>query len=375
MTLDGESDRIGSCIGCGHCTFVCPASHFERNFSPRGTAESFMLHGMDRLDLWSCLTCGACRTVCPEGVDFPNFMRSVREEKRATSIPVRSHAGILDSIRSLEASGKGTGRSKGWLTPDLEIDQSSDVALFVGCIPMLDIVFKDLKVDLEESLRSAVFILNRMGIKPRLLDGERCCGHDAYWLGETEKFERLARMNIETIKRSGTKLIVTVCPECENTLGQIYPKKFGASGYEVKHITEIAAKGIEDGTLRTKNEGRKLTYQDPCRLGRHSGVYDGPRTVIESIGKLEEMTKNRELASCCGSSCFAQCDSIVKKWQVARLEDARNTGAEELITACPKCMVHLSCAQKDFGTYKDRPKIPLEDVSVALAKSIRHISD
>jgi heterodisulfide reductase subunit D len=359
VRLDEKSFNIGSCIGCGHCTFACPASHFERNFSPRGTAESFILHGIDDLDLWSCLTCKACMTVCPEGVEFPNFMQTVREERRSTSIPVRSHAGIIDSIRSLDASGKGTGRKNGWVTDDLQIDQSSDVALFVGCLPMLDVVFKDLKVDLIGMLRSALYILNEMGIRPRLLDGERCCGHDAYWLGEMDTFERLARMNMDTIERSGGKLIATVCPECGNTLGRIYPERFGNVSYEVMHITELAAKGIEDGRLHVTPDAKIYTYQDPCRLGRHSGVYDEPREVIESIGKLKEMPKNRELASCCGSSCFAQCDRIVKEWQFARLEEARSTGADALMTACPKCMIHLSCAQKDFGTYKDRPRIPL----------------
>ncbi|MCE5295608.1 MAG: (Fe-S)-binding protein [Euryarchaeota archaeon] len=371
MKLDRESFNIGSCIGCGHCTFACPASHFERNFSPRGTAENFVLHGMERLDLWSCLTCGACRTVCPEGVEFPSFMRAVREERRATSIPVRSHAGIIDSIRSLDASGKGIGRSNEWVTEDMHLEGSSDVALFVGCLPMLDVVFKDLKVDLVGILRSAVYILNEMGIRPRLLDGERCCGHDAYWLGEMDTFDRLARMNLDAIGRSKVKTIITVCPECSNTLGQIYPERFGDGGYKVMHIAEVAAKGIEDGTLEAERDEAVYTYQDPCRLGRHSGVYDEPREIVSALGKLKEMPRNREMAACCGSTCFAQCDHIVKKWQVARLEEARGTGADALMTACPKCMIHLSCAQKDFGTYKDRPKIPLKDVSVALAENIR----
>jgi Fe-S oxidoreductase len=101
-----------------------------------------------------------------------------------------------------------------------------------------------------------------------------------------------------------------------------------------------------------------------------SKVYDEPRSVISSVGTLVEMPRSREMAACCGSTCFMQCDMVVKKWQVDRLEEARNTGADVLATACPKCRIHLGCAQKDFGTHKSRPKIPIKDVTLILAEDL-----
>lgn len=362
--------NVNSCVGCGHCTFSCPASHYERKFSPRGIAESYNLHGPAHLDLWSCVTCGACKEVCPEGVDFPQFMQQLRQERRMEDIPVRTHAGTLEALRSLQMTGKGRGISNDWTTDDLEFDDGSKIALFVGCIPLLDVVFSDLKIDLKSTLRATVRILNRMGIKPRLLRGERCCGHDSYWLGEQRAFEELAKRNIEVFRTSGIEDIVTVCPECAHSIGVLYPEHFGAQDWRVRHISELMEEGIEQGRIVTIKDRKKVTYQDPCRLGRLSGHYEAPRRAIASAAELVEMPRNREMAACCGSTCFVQCDENVKRWQTHRLAEARETGAEELITACPKCMVHLSCAQKDFGTHKDRPKIKLRDLSVLLDESM-----
>jgi heterodisulfide reductase subunit D len=195
--------RAYDCIACGHCTYSCPAAHGERRFSPRRFMEEFSQNGgAEGLDIWSCMGCAACTTICPHGVDFHHFMREVRQERKALDPPMRTHAGLVSAIRELDVEGKGTGHHHVWTTPDLELDQGSDVALFVGCVPILDVVFRDFQPGLPDLPRSAVRLLNAMGIKPRLLRDERCCGHDAYWLGDTETFERLAKMNICSMRES-----------------------------------------------------------------------------------------------------------------------------------------------------------------------------
>jgi heterodisulfide reductase subunit D len=361
---------ISSCVGCGHCTYICPAAHYERNFTPRGTSESFLLHGAGKIDLWSCLTCHACVDVCPEGVDFPRFMREEREHRGREVIPVRTHAGILEAMRTLQASGKGGPREADWLQPGLETDPKSPVALFVGCLPLLAIIFQDVAPDLLRIPNATIFLLNQMGIRPRLLPMERCCGHDAYWLGEQETFKRLATWNTQMFRDEGVTDVITVCPECSHTLGRIYPEVLGAKGPKVRHISEVLAQGLRSGQLKLDPSKVKMTYQDPCRLGRMSDIYDEPRSILKAAGELIEMPRHGAMAACCGSTCFMQCDPIVKKWQVDRLDEAKRTGAEKLATACPKCMIHLGCAQKDFGTHKDRPKIPLMDLTVIIAENM-----
>jgi heterodisulfide reductase subunit D len=366
--LSGGSIR--SCVACGHCTYICPAAHYERNFTPRGTAEKYILHGRQGIDLWSCLTCHACVDVCPEGVDFPRFMREAREEREVLEIPVRTHAGVIEATRKLQATGKGGPREADWLQEGLETDPSSKTALFVGCIPLLDVTFADVAPGLTRTLNATIFLLNKMGIRPRLLPLERCCGHDAYWLGEKETFRLLAEWNAEMFRKEGIEEIITVCPECSHTLREVYPSVLGRSGPKVRHISQVISDGILDGRLRPAKEDLKITFQDPCRLGRMSKEYDAPRTIISAVGTLADMPRSREMAACCGSTCFMQCDMVVKKWQVDRLEEARNTKAEVLATACPKCRIHLGCAQKDFGSHKSRPKIPIKDVTIILAEHL-----
>ena len=365
MTRSGD---VRSCVACGHCTYVCPASHYERNFTARGAAESFLLHGRDGMDLWSCLTCHACVEVCPEGVDFPGFMQGMRASRGSNDIPVRTHAGILESMRNLQATEKGGPRRADWLEAGLKTDQGSRTALFVGCLPLLSIVFKDVAPDLVDIPNASIFLLNEMGIAPKLLPLERCCGHDAYWLGEMGTFERLAKANAKMLKEEGVEEVITVCPECSHTLGTLYPKVLGEEGPRVRHVSQVLAEGLRDGRIKVEQKGQKITYQDPCRLGRMSSVYDEPRAIVQACGELVEMPRNRQLAACCGSTCFMQCDQMVKRWQVDRLTEARSIGADILATACPKCRIHLGCAQKDFGTHKGRPKIPLVDETVLLAK-------
>jgi heterodisulfide reductase subunit D len=181
-------------------------------------------------------------------------------------------------------------------------------------------------------------------------------------------FERLARANARMFQDEGVEEVITLCPECSHTLGMIYPKVLGEKGPRIRHISQVLAEGLADGRIETGGRGQKITYQDPCRLGRMSSVYDEPRTVVQACGELVEMPRNRHMAACCGSTCFMQCDQVVKRWQVDRLTEARSTGADVLATACPKCFIHLGCAQKDFGTHKGRPKIPLVDETVLLAR-------
>ena len=364
--------RAYDCISCGHCTYSCPAAHGARRFSPRKFMEEFADRGgSEGLDLWSCMGCAACTTICPQGVDFHRFMREVRVERNGIDVPIRTHAGIVSAIRDLDAAGKGHGHRHSWTAPDLQFDERSEVAIFIGCVPVLDVVFRDFQPDLPDMPRSAVRLLNAIGIKPRLIHEERCCGHDAYWLGEMETFDRLAQQNLCAIRESGVRTVVTYCPECHHTIGQVYQERFGDLGFEVVHLSQLLEAALREGRLELSSSKERLTYQDPCRLGRGSGIYAEPRALIDGMGELVEMGRSGASSACCGSTCFAQCDRITKSWQLTRLEEARSTGAERLVTACPKCLIHLSCAQKEMGTYVGRPRIEMVDLFSLAASRLK----
>ncbi|GAH21255.1 unnamed protein product, partial [marine sediment metagenome] len=148
--------------------------------------------------------------------------------------------------------------------------------------------------------------------------------------------------------------------ECYRTFKLDYPN-YVKLDCEVMHISELLAQRLETEGLRFNEVKKKVTYQDPCRLGRHLGIYDAPRKVLQAIPGIElvEMEHNREESICCGTSCFTNCDSYSKQIRVERLLEAKATGAETLITSCPKCQTHFRCAMVNKGEEKG-PDIEIE---------------
>ena len=199
-----------------------------------------------------------------------------------------------------------------------------------------------------EASRGAIRLLNAAGVTPTLLPNERCCGHDLLWNGDVEGFRMLAGKNLKMLEEAGAKRVIVACPEGYVTLKNDYPAHFGELPFELLHLTEFLADALADGELKFESPSETLTvtYQDPCRLGRHAGVYDAPRRVLESLPgvTLEEMPRSRERGVCCGVGGFQNCTSFTKLIQTERLREAASTGAEALVTACPKCEIHLSCA-------------------------------
>ncbi|HEU65988.1 MAG TPA: (Fe-S)-binding protein, partial [Chloroflexi bacterium] len=142
---------------------------------------------------------------------------------------------------------------------------------------------------------------------------------------------------------------------------------------EVQHISELLAEKIGQNGLKFKKINKKVTYQDPCRLGRHLGVYDAPRKVIESIPGIElvEMKHSGRDSICCGTSAFTNCDSYSNMIRAERLSEAVETGAELLITTCPKCQTHFRCAMVDKGEeQRPTPKIEVMDLANLVANAI-----
>ena len=363
--------NASKCVECGKCSFACPAAHRDNRFSPRRVMEDFISgKELDHGEIWSCMTCGACSDICPSGVRFHEFIRDLRADSNARFPPIQSHNGILREIRRTEAAGRTRGHRPDWVTPDLELDRDSDTLLFVGCTPLFDQLFKGFARDMLEIARSAVRLLNAMGIRPRIMEDELCCGHDAHWLGEDETFDRLARTNTEKLKGTGARRVVTICPECHNTLADVYPKTVAGFDMEVVNLAEMVGRAVIDGGLELSPGEGVFTYHDPCKLVRFSKVIEEPRAIVQACGGLKEMERSGTASSCCGNPCWANCDDDTKKWQVERLKEARRTGAGTLVTACPKCYVHLSCAQKDQGNHRERERIPIMDLHVLAASRI-----
>lgn len=339
------------CLDCGVCTGSCPVSRVQPSFSPRLIVERALLNLNEELlqdrELWSCLTCSRCYERCPTNINFPEFMRVLREEatKRGTS-PVLSHHGMMQSVMELQTQGVRQHRTE-WAREAGRIAETGDTFYFVGCMPYFNVIFNDLGVDSLSIGQNVVKILNAAGIEPVVSDEEVCCGHDMLWNGKPEVFKKLAAQNVEVIRRSGAKRVVFHCPEGYYTFKHHYPEYLGDLGFEVVHFYDFIEQMLTEGSLQlSSNGGGAYTYHDPCRLGRMAKIYEAPRQILQRLmgGHLVEMERNKENAVCCGTSGWANCSGGSKQIQVERLHEAMDTGASTLVTACPKCQIHLSCA-------------------------------
>lgn len=339
------------CIECGICTGSCPVSRYNPAYSPRLTVERALLFEEDESlhdhEIWNCLTCGTCNLRCPSTVDFTGFMRQLREGARQVGeTGMCTHAETLSAIIELQMSDRSRKPAK-WVGRGVRTRSRGKTYYFGGCLPFLDAVFHDIGFDGRRIGNSVVKLLNRIGVTPAVSDGEVCCGHDAYWTGQTDLARRLAEHNLDAIRKTGAERVIFSCPECYQMFKTVYPEIVGTLGFEPVFILDMIREQMD--RLKPAPLKIKVTYHDPCRLAKADDIVDGPRRLLGSIPDLElvEMGRNGKDALCCGSSNWVNCSRINKLIQVERLDEAISTGAEVLVTACPKCNIHLRCALRD----------------------------
>jgi len=374
-----DKTNIRLCLECGKCSSNCPITRLNPDFSPRMTVKR-VLTGTEEspfLDegIWNCLTCGLCTERCPSDVHYVDFMVACREEAGLLGKTKScSHKDILLDLQRIMANSKIDQNRLKWVPKGAKYSEKGDILYFVGCLPYFDIIFKDNKTKPLATAKSVVQLLNRAGIEPVLLKNERCCGHDLHFTGDKMSFEKLARLNVEAIKKTGTKRVVTSCPECYRTLKLDYPEVIGNLDFEVLHISEFLLELIKDEKIKLPStfQEKKVTYHDSCRLGRHMGVYDAPRELINSISDITllEMERSRENARCCGVSSWLNCGKLSKQIQLDRLKEAKATGADWLITSCPKCQIHLNCAtQGELPIKRSEINVKIYDLPVLFEKA------
>jgi Fe-S oxidoreductase len=312
--------------------------------SPRRNILDENTYRITNDDIWSCLSCGLCYIGCPQNVDYLNFVLQEREGRECDGC--LTHKGINREINEIAVR----------LNPR-EIEKlDREYAYFPGCLEVHNLVFHDTEVDFKEIEAASVKLLSHLGIDAAVLK-MKCCGHDALWQGNRELFEKLKEYNSDVIKKSGIKTLITSCAECYRTFSKDYELDV-----EVVHISELLREleGIQDNTI--------VTLHDSCRLGRHMEVYDAPRDALLRAGSnLVEMKHHRENALCCGVSSMLNCNDHTKVLRIMRMQEAADTGAQALITTCPKCLAHFNC----LASEEDAPEYPeVVDLTVFLARKL-----
>ena len=368
---------VYACQDCGKCSSACPLTLSGKPFSPRAIANDVIAGNIDsplvQKDIWSCLTCGLCYDRCPSAVNFSEFIRDLRNflsEKNADRYA--AHGGFFHSLMRTMTSEDLDIKHWEWLPGDIRTDPESKTLFFGGCSPYFDLFFRThLGVKTRDILVDSLRLLNFFDIYPALLKDERCCGHDLLWSGDKENFLKLAQLNVRALNKMGIEEVITACPECYRTLVRDYPEQGIKLEFKVTHIFDLLEKEIDKGAVGFKDLGKKLTFQDPCRLSRFENRPDLPRKLINRLKPVsfDEMPDHGTNAICCGNSAWIGCDSFSKALQVKRLRQAHDTGSDLLVTACPKCQIHLRCAMED-PFLGEELEMDMMDLTSVLAKSM-----
>lgn len=372
MILDDiiQETKTYYCLECGKCASLCPIARYDPQYSPRVIIEHALL-GLEydiiyNKRLFSCLTCYGCQPKCPSDVNYPIFIQKARIlATKAEQQGDFSHSGVLQSITRLLAWSPLKQNRLEWLKKNgYRTSDKSDIMLFIGCSPYFEPVFYDIPVRTLGIAEASLKVLNFLGIEPLVHPDEKCCGHDALWLGDMETFKRLAEHNAALIRESDVKRVIFFCPEGYRTFKLDYPN-YTKLDCEIMHISEFLVRKLETNRVKFKELRKRVTYQDPCRLGRHLGIYDTPRKLLSFIPGIEfvEMEHSRENSICCGTSCFTNCTSFSKQIRIERLLEAKATGADILITSCPKCQIHFKCAMTSKGEEKG-PEVGIEVIDL-----------
>jgi Fe-S oxidoreductase/nitrate reductase gamma subunit len=391
-----------ACTQCGRCTSVCPANLTGKKLSPRKIimdlrarmaekGPSLIKNGSGYSDskallrdyitpeeLWACTTCNACAQECPININHPSVIVDLR---RYIVMEESGAPGELNAIFSnIENNGapwqfNQQDRLKWAEGLDIKVPVMAEVAasgrqpeylVWIGSAGAFDDRYK-------QSTKAFVRILDHLKVDYAVLGTEESSSGDvARRAGNEMLFQMQALMNIELFNAYGVRKIITCDPHAYNTFKNEYPDLGGH--YEVVHHSQFLASRIEDGTLKLTGEafnGKKITYHDPCYLGRANKEYNAPRKVVESVsGSIAEMDRNRSFALCCGAGggqMFKEAEKGDKEVFMERTSDALKTGAEIIATACPYCMVMMTDGIK-YNNLEEKVKV--QDLAELVAKSL-----
>ena len=303
--------------------------------------------------LYTCTSCGGCMSVCApySGKDPLKTITALKEKAVLDGkAPLPAHEPIVKSLENYGNPWQAPRAKRASWAKKLDLKDAAaepvEVLLYAGCTYAYDPV-------LSSTLQKAAALLQRAGVDFGILgENELCCGSTLLRMGDRAGFERMAGANLESLKALGVKTIVTGCSGCYSVLKEEYPE-LEKLPFEVKHITELLAELIKEGKLEPKGEvAMTVTYHDPCHLGRYCEVYDAPREVLQAIPGLElvEMQRSRDNAWCCGAGAGVRTAfPEFAAWSAGeRLYEAKETGAEAVVTACPFCEQNLRGAADGY---------------------------
>jgi Fe-S oxidoreductase len=384
-----------SCTECGRCQSQCPAWHTDKPLSPKLLIMAMRDHAMAKvvetenlvgenapieLDvLWSCTSCGACVEECP--VDIEHVDHIVNMRRFQVLVESEFPAELGGTFRNLEKAGNPWGANKqdreGWIAEcdfpvkvvSGELPEDVEYLFWVGCAGAYEERAK-------KTTKAVAELLHMAGVNFAVLGKrETCTGDPARRSGNEFLYQILSQENIATFNETfgarpkGKKKVVVTCPHCFTTIGRDYAQ----SGFELEmlHHTQLLNTLIKEGRLKPSphKSDKKLTYHDPCYLGRHNQIYAPPRELLQASGcDVEEMPRNQERSFCCGGGGGRMWmeEKIGTRINLNRVDEAIDTGAEEVAVACPFCRVMVG-----DGMVARQSDVEVLDVAQILLRSVK----
>lgn len=360
-------DDVFVCLQCGYCRDSCP-TYDETGWestSPRGKIyylkrllqrsfwDRLLGHELDVPQefvdsIYLCTTCGNCKEVCQEKIDTVELWEQIRKWMVDNGYgPMEKHRygfAFLNATRN--PFNEPPENREAWLPKDFKNPEKAHVAYFTGCTA----AYRRSELALMTFL-----ILQKAGVDFTVLGSEEwCCGSFILRTGQDSIFEGFANHNIDVLKSRSVREVISACAGCFRTMTIDYPKELHDSGIKVYHVSQYLYKLLKEGTIKFERPiNRKITYHDPCHLGRHMEVYDEPRELIKSIPGVEfvEMELSGPNARCCGAGggFKAAFSSMAVNIGSKRAQDALEVGAEQVISTCPFCKLNIRDGVKQLG--------------------------
>jgi len=397
-----------ACTECARCSNYCPANKTGKPLSPmqvvhdlrddlkcrmpdRGVLDDLIerfQHGKAAAQearqareliggrtseevLWSCTTCGACQEVCPVFIDHPSIILEMR--RNLVLLQEKVPGDLVRTFKNLEQNGNpwglGADRRMDWAeghsVPTLDEKPDAEWLLWVGCAGAFDDRLKKQTLALVDILREAGVSFAVLGME------EGCCGDSARRAGNEMLYQMEAQQNIEAMNSKKVKKIVTACPHCLHVLKNEYPQMGGE--YEVRHHSQLIAELIEQGkiVIDRKVDGLgKLTFHDPCYLGRWNGEYEAPRAVLDRLGgERVELGRTRQHAFCCGAGGGRMWmeEKTGTRVNHDRTDEILATGATTVATACPYCTIMIKDAVDDRDASE---RVQVKNLSELVSKAM-----
>ncbi len=372
--------ELDACTNCQICAEICPAVEASQDGELSGVHRLKKLKQLlkRRRGFWAwywgrptekelkefsdtvfkCTLCGNCEQVCPVGIGLKNLWLSLRQDLHSSDAYPAKIDMIEENLESSHNVFDEDNEERCEWVEEMEdepedglIRDQAEVVYFTGCVASFYPMAQEIPVALAEVLNAAEVDYTLLGKE------EWCCGFPLLGAGLKDKAQELIDHNLEAVREKGAGKVVFACPSCYQMWREHYP----AEGLELYHATQFLAELVEQGRIPLKEKPLKVTYHDPCDLGRGAGEYEAPRRILRAIPGVEfvELPHNRENCRCCGGGGNLEMIDADLSSKIAqqKIEEVLSTGAEAVISSCQQCM-------RTMATYSRRNKLPLKVMDI-----------